>query len=155
MSRATDQIVESQFPEFYREQPSVLIDFLKAYYLSLREKTKKGTILPDLEREIDIDESTEPATLELERLSRLPGFPRKTAASTRTVLKHARDMFAAKGSPQGVDLLFRLGFGEGAGINDLSRNIMRLNSADWSRSDYIEVRPDDPDLLFSLNKRVT
>ena len=154
MSREIAKIVESQFPEIYREQGSLLIDFLKGYYLSFCAPTPGGgVVVPNLDREFDLDEAVEPATLELERLSRLPGFPKETASSIRMVLKHAKDMFEAKCSPQGVDLLFRIAFGEGAEINDLSRKVMRLNEADWARSEYIEVRPDDLDVLFALNKR--
>ncbi len=91
-------LVENKFPEIYRwlESPENALWYARRW-LQLN----------------DIDETIDSFLIYFKE-KYLKNIQLETTSDVRLMIKHALDIYRSKGSPQSIDLLFRLVFGVGA-----------------------------------------
>jgi hypothetical protein len=81
----------------------------------------------------------------------LSGIQFDTNVDIRLLLKHTLDLYRAKGTPQALELLFRIIFGTNIEIYYPSEDVFRLSDGVWVTPRYIEVTLSDNSIL--LNNR--
>lgn len=131
-------LIESQFPEFYKEEGPVFIEFCKAYFEWLEQNENAVGKSRDLFEIRDIDQTLEEYITHFKD-KYLHLFKFETATDKRFIVKHAQDLYRSKGSERSIDLFFRLVFGTGADVYFPSTDIFRLSDNEWVKRQYIEV----------------
>lgn len=97
---------------------------------------------------IDIDETLDEFLIQFKQ-QYLNDIQFDTITNTRTLVKHALDIYRAKGTERAVDLLFRVVFGVGAKIYYPSKDLFRTSSGTWYRPNYLELSPHENTVKFT------
>lgn len=121
-------VVSQQVPEFVREDHPQFVKFLEAYY----EWLEQNYALRNIESYIDIDDTIdEYVEYFADQLAHL--IPKNLAADKRIVLKHAKELYVSKGTPQSYNLLFRLMFNEvPQQIYYPKTDMLRISDGKWA-----------------------
>lgn len=155
------QFVESQFPDFYKEQGPTFIAFVKAYYEWLESNyslvnSSNTVITNDLNVALkppirqsrnlleyrDID-TTLTEFLEFFQKKYLYGIPFNIIINKRYLLKHILDVYRSKGSLQCYKLLFRLIYDEDMDVYLPGQDMLRVSDGKWKQPKYLEVTEND------------
>jgi len=125
----TSAVVDRQVPEFVRDDHQKFIKFLEAYYEWLEQNYKTR----ELENLADID-STLDEYVEYFADQFITSLPRSMIVDRRLIVKHAKEIYLAKGTPKSYDLLFRLMFNEEPQeIYYPKRDMLRVSDGKWSQ----------------------
>lgn len=149
--------VASQFPQFYRDEQSTFILFLKAYYEWLESNTpledsSNNTILTSdganttppiyAARQLfnyrDIDNTLE-QFLDHFQKKYLYGIPFDVIINKRSLLKHILDVYRSKGSILCYNLLFKLIYDEDIKVYIPSYDMLKPSDGTWIEPSYIEI----------------
>jgi hypothetical protein len=126
-------VVGKQLPEFVREDHPYFINFLEAYYEWLEVNYKPR----DLENVIDID-STVDEYVEHFANQFASLMPKTMIGDRRLVMKHAKEIYLAKGTPKSYDLLFRLMFNESPQeIYYPKKDMLRASDGKWQQQNIM------------------
>jgi hypothetical protein len=131
----TSAVVNRQVPEFVRELDSIseggsLVKFLEAYYEWLEQNYK----IRELENLGDIDETLD-EFVEYFADQFLQSVPKSLVVDKRIIIKHAKEIYLAKGTPKAYDLLFRMMFNESPQqIYFPKVDMLRVSDGKWSQS---------------------
>jgi hypothetical protein len=140
MDQKTSLLVDSQLPEFIREEYPQFISFLEAYYQFLEtEQIVNGisqqndltTKLKNLRYISDIDQSLSQFEQQFynEFLSLLP---KDTKVDKAFLIKNILPLYQSKGTEKSFQFLFRLLFGEEVTISYPRNQILRTSDGKWS-----------------------
>lgn len=141
-------LIESQFPEFYKEEGPLFIEFCKAYFEWLEQSENTIGKSRSLFEIGDIDTTLDEYIIHF-KSKYLSLFNFDTVTDKRFIIKHAQDLYRSKGSERSVELFFRLVYGVDADIYFPSKDIFRLSDNEWVKRQYIEVtHNDDTGLLI-------
>jgi hypothetical protein len=133
--------VKSQFPEFYTEYGPSFIDFMQVYYAWMEENLYTGPT-KDLPSLLDIDETTS-LFLNFFKKEYMNGLPERIVGNQRFLQKHILDLYRAKGSEEGLRLLFRLLYNKEIDIYIPGKDIFKPSHGKWLRRKYIEISDSD------------
>jgi hypothetical protein len=133
--QATSLLVNSQLPEFVREEHPNFIAFLEAYYEYL--ENKQGTQLNDLVKQskqaryfTDVDSSV--ADFEENFFNTYANlFPQDVQVDKAVLLKNVLPLYLAKGNEKSFKLLFRLLYNEEVEVLRPKTNVLKLSSGNW------------------------
>lgn len=133
--QATSLLVNSQLPEFVREEHPNFIAFLEAYYEYL--ENKQGTQLNDLVTKskqarffTDVDSSvTDFEENFFNTYANL--FPQDVQVDKAVLLKNVLPLYLAKGNEKSFKLLFRLLYNEEVEVIRPKTNVLKLSSGNW------------------------
>ena len=148
-------LVESQFPSFYKEEGEMFVAFVKAYFDWLEETGTTNQIgyetrkLPSY-RDID---TTLDKFIENFQYKYLQGVPREYAGDRRTLQKHIKEIYSSKGSPRGLELLFRLLFNEDINVYVPGDDVLKPSDGDFVVPRYLEMQ-FSPYLPLYVNKPI-
>ena len=146
-------LVENQFPSFYKEEGPKFIAFVKAYYEWLEESGKTNDLGRNLFSLRDID-TTSTQFLDEFRKKYQYVVPKNAQESTRFLQKHILDLYRAKGSVDGLKLFFRLLYNEDIDVYIPSYDILKPSDGKWIERKYIEGSYSDYNQFFE-NKLIT
>lgn len=143
------QNVERQFPALYREEGETFIAFVKAYYEWLEQNDQALGKSRNLFETDDIDRTGQ-EFLSHFREKYLVGLPAslQNNIDPRFIQKHIIDLYRAKGSVEGVKLLFRLLYNEEVDVYIPSRDILKASDGIWIQPKYIEVSNNPLNFLY-------
>jgi hypothetical protein len=135
IDQATSLLVNSQLPEFVREEHPNFIAFLEAYYEYL--ENKQGTQLNDLVKQskqaryfTDVDTSV--SDFEENFFNTYANlFPQDVEVDKSVLLKHVLPLYLAKGNEKSFKLLFRLLYNEEVEVLRPKTNVLKLSSGNW------------------------
>jgi hypothetical protein len=140
MDQKTSLLINSQLPEFIREEYPQFISFLEAYYQFLeKEQIVNGTSqqndlttkLKQLRYVSDIDQSL--SQFEEQFYNEfLPLLPKDTKVDKAFLIKNILPLYQAKGTEKSFYFLFRLLFGEEITISYPRNQILRTSDGKWS-----------------------
>jgi len=133
-------LVESQFPEVFKEIGPVFVEFVKEYYQFLESYKQPLWYARRWPQLNDIDETIDDFLIYFKKKF-LHGIQLETTSDVRTMIKHSLDIYRSKGSPQSIDLLFRLVFGVGAEVYFPRTDLLQPSSGTWVVPKYLEVSP--------------
>lgn len=121
-------VVSQQVPEFVREDHPQFVNFLEAYY----EWLEQNYALRNIESYIDIDDTIdEYVEYFADQIANL--VPKNLVADKRLMLKHAKELYVSKGTPQSYNLLFRLMFDEvPQQIYYPKTDMLRISDGKWA-----------------------
>ena len=142
-------LIENQFPSFYKEEGESFIAFIKAYYQFLEQQDKTLNKTRNLFNTRDIDLTANVFLTEF-RSKYFANFPKSIEGDQRFLQKHILDLYRSKGSEEGVKLLFRLLYNEDIDIYVPSKDILKASDGIWVEQKYIEISNEPINYLYNL-----
>ena len=135
-------LIESQFPEFYKEEGPIFIEFCKAYFEWLEQNENAVGKARDLFeiRDIDLTMNEYVSHFKNKYLTLLDF---KTVTDKRFLIKHVQDLYRSKGTERSIDLFFRLVYGTNADVYFPGPDIFKLSDSEWVKRQYVEVVHND------------
>jgi hypothetical protein len=132
-------LIESQFPAEIREvMGPVFVGFVRKYFEWMESQNQPLYHARRIMEYKDIDTTTEDFLVYFKE-KYLKNIQLETTSNVKFLIKHSLDIYRSKGTPQAIDLLFRLVFGVGAEVYYPSRDLFRLSDGHWKRPIYLEV----------------
>jgi hypothetical protein len=153
IARQLTPFIASQFPEFYREDGPNFIAFMEAYYEWMEQQGNPIYESRSLYEYSDIDETLQQFISHF-KYSYIDGIPDTALVDKRLLIKHAVDLYRAKGTERAVRLLMRLLFNEDAEVFIPNEALFRPSEASWYVPQYIEVT-ESPLLKYLEGKQIT
>jgi hypothetical protein len=144
--------VESQFPEFYREEGSLFIEFLRQYYVWMEQQGQAVGESRNLFNLRDIDKTKEDFLLYFKE-KYFKNLPLSLQADKRLLTKFATDLYNVKGTDRGVQMALRGIFDEESKVFFPSADIFRLSDGEWIRPLYLELSVSERTKDF-VNKEI-
>lgn len=133
-------LIETQFPQIYRDEGQNLIAFTKAYYEWFEQSDLiKSADLIDL-RDID---NTIDDFVKYFKSTYLKDLPNITPGNIRSFIKNAGALFDARGTPQAIKLVLRLLYGIDSEIYLPGDDIFKLSAGQWVVPRYLELSISD------------
>lgn len=145
-------LVESQFPDFYRAEGSNFVAFVRAYYEWMEQEGYVTNASKSLLEYSDIDNTLDEFVVSFKN-KYLNGFPSITAADKRFMIKNIKDFYQSKGSTRGLQLLFRLIFDDDIDVYVPGKDILKPSDGIWRVPNYIEVEHNSRSNTF-VGKRI-
>lgn len=136
--KTISNIVQYYLPEFYRAEAPNFIAFVKAYYEWMEQEGYTINASRQLHEYRDIDTTIDQFVASFKN-QYLQKFPGTTAVDPSLLVKKVKDFYISKGSPQGLDLLFRLLYGADIQVYDPGQDILKASDGVWKVPTYIEV----------------
>ena len=138
--------LERQIPEFIREEYSVFVDFVKAYYAFLDQTQQRN--LEDIRSiENTLDEFVIRFKKELSVI-----FPTDSLQNERFILQRIREFYKTRGSVQSFQFLFRALFNKEAEIYYPSKQILRASDGSWVQEKSVFVQSTSGNLFDLAGK---
>jgi hypothetical protein len=148
------QLIESQFPEVFRDEGENLVAFITAYYEFLESDDLYSHKLGRGVFEIaDIDTSLEKFLYHFKE-TYLAEFPYVFETDKRFAIKHIAEFYRTKGSKKSLELLMRMLFNESVDVYYPGEDVLRLSDSVWYKPSYLEVTKS-PRTSGFINKEVT
>ena len=135
----TSALIQSQVPEYLREEGPKLVAFLKAYYEWMETSGQMTEQSKNLLTNQDIDTTSLEGFYEFFRREVLVDFPSVFKADKRTVAKRIKDLYRSKGSKLSYKLLFRILYDEDVDIIHPSEFILKTSDGRWTKDSFIRV----------------
>jgi hypothetical protein len=147
VTQTISNLVEKQFPSFYREEGENFIAFVKAYYEWMEQSGYTINKSRQLFNIRDID-TTPNAFVEHFEKKYFANLPKNILGDTKFLQKHILDLYRSKGSNEGIRLLFRLLFNEEINIYIPSNDILKSSDGIWVEPKYIEISDEFDNNLY-------
>jgi hypothetical protein len=133
-------LIPKQLPEFVQDEYQNFIIFLKAYYEFLEQNNQAQSVLHNLSRYSDIDETAE------ELISKFLGtysedYFLSEVSENRLIIKRIRDIYKSKGSEKAYQTLFRILYNETIDFFYPNQYVLKASSGKWQRSFSLRVKP--------------
>jgi hypothetical protein len=139
--------VNSQFPNFFKENGPQFVAFVKAYYEWL-ETFNQPVYLTRRYYDIkDIDQTLDEFIVFFKN-KYLIGIDFDTTTDIRHIIKHALDIYRSKGTPRELKLLFGLVYGKDVDLYYPSTDLFKLSDGNWFQPKYIELKPSTNNILY-------
>ena len=145
--------VARQFPAFYQSDGENFVLFVKSYYEWMEQTGFALNASKNLLNYKDID-TTIDSFLANFKDEFLVNFPSITSANKQFMIKRIKDFYQAKGSVQGMELLFRLLFDDDISVYTPGTDILRASDGVWKVPTYIEVEHNQRSTQF-VNQQIT
>ena len=131
-------LVETHFPQFYKEQGNTFIEFVKEYYKWLQQSNNTNFFARNLLEYRDIDNTID-SFLYHYQIKYLNGSP-VDYNKTRLNVKHSSDFYSSKGTERGTKLFLNRVYG----VSDVeiyfpNRDILKPSDGEWVIPTYVEV----------------
>lgn len=140
LTKKTSLLSDSRFPAFIRGNPEfdMLRRFTQSYFESLEEEGKASHEISYARENSDVDSTT---TKFLDRFYEMlcPEMPKAIKSDKRLLLKHSRELYQKKGTPDSFKLLFRVVFNETINLKYPNENILRASDGIWTQPVAIHV----------------
>ena len=136
VSEKISQLVQNQFPDFYKEDGENFLAFIEAYYEYLEQTGKLTDGIKNLQDYRDID-TTLDEYIEYFRRDLLPSVPENVLANKRSLVKQVRSFNTTRGTLSSYKLLFRLIYGEDVEVNYPADQILKVSDGDFRIDRYL------------------
>lgn len=143
----TNQFIPSQFPGFYLKEDQDFVNFIKVYYQYLEQSNNVLFHSRNLSNYMDIDKTPDDF-IQYFRDQYMVNLPQEIMTNPRLLMKHIQDLYRAKGTEIGYELLFRILFNESVAFYYPGHFTFKPSNNQWVQQGYIEVT--DSALLSQL-----
>jgi hypothetical protein len=134
LTKKTSLFSDSRFPMFVRgsQEFDSLRRFVRSYFESLEVEGGPNQQLNMAREYSDVDSTTSEF---LERFYSIlcPSLPTKIATDKRLLLKHARELYQKKGTPDSFHLLFKIIFNEVISLKYPHEFILKTSDGRWNQ----------------------
>lgn len=140
--------IESQFPEFIRDDGPNFVAFLKAYYEYMEQTGNAGDVVRGLIDYQDIDRTIDDFVEYFQR-EFMQNIPKNVIADKRLLTKHIREFYRARGSQESYRFLFRILFDKEIDFYYPGDDILRASDGRWVKETVIRgnLNSGNPDLM--------
>jgi len=139
-------IVESQLPEFIREEHQLFATFIKRYYEWLE---KNGNIVLESKKLDDAKDVDLADNVYIEQIRKeiAPFFPKELLLDKAKFLKIVGEFYRSKGTPESVKFLFRVLYNEEITISYPKEQVLRTSDGKWVLPLALRVTDNDVNIL--------
>lgn len=145
-------LIKNQFPDFYKEEGEIFIDFVRCYYEWLEQNNNELSDTRQFLQLQDIDTTTDEFFNHFQK-KYLLGLPEETLIDKPLLIKHIKDVYRSKGTIRGWKLLFRILFNEELDVYLPVTDILTPSEGDWKQPIYLEVT-DNGKLNEFIGKKI-
>ena len=141
--------IERQFPSIFREEGRELVDLVTYYYQFLEENDRQSVYNNRRLFEYrDIDNTLQNMVLFFKNkyMKDLP----LDDANTRFIIKHILDLYRRKGTPEGIELFFKLFYDEEVIIYYPAEAMLKPSTSNWKSGIFLQMYPTSIDALKDL-----
>ena len=149
--KKTSALIQSQVPEYLREEGPNLVAFLKAYYEWMETSGQVTDESKNLLANQDIDTTNLNKFYEYFRREVLALFPQNVLADKRLLTKKIKDLYRSKGSPLSYKLLFRILYNEEITLFNPAEYILKTSDGRWEKHAFIRLGPPFVGNLDNMN----
>jgi len=153
MNKTISSLVQSQFPQFVRDDYPTLVAFIQAYYQYLELQKNPQDVLTNLMSYRDIDRTLDEFVVKFEK-EYIDGLPQNVVGDKRRFIKHVTDLYNTKGTEESYRLLFRLLFGEEIELYYPKQQMLVASGGTWSQRNSIQVILDPGVSPDCVNKTI-
>lgn len=152
ITNTVSTFIDSQLPDFIREENPQFGAFLKAYYEWMENSANSAitTQSKSLLSYIDIDRTTD-NFIQYYINDFLPYFPNDVVLDERKLIKAARNFYQKKGSVESIQFLFRVLYGKEAEIYFPKDYILKTSDGKWTLPQSLRLLVDSNNLNFDIN----
>jgi hypothetical protein len=130
--------IESQFPGFIREEGPQFVTFLKAYYEYMEQNGKAINATRSIQDYQDIDRTID-NFVEYFRREFMPNIPKDVLADQRLLVKHIREFYQSRGTPESYRFLFRALYNKEIEFYYPGEDILRTSDGRWIKESKLRV----------------
>lgn len=130
--------IESQFPEFIREEGPQFVAFLKAYFEYMEQDGNAVKATRALIDNQDIDRTID-SFVEYFRKEFMINIPKSVLADKRLLVKHIREFYRSRGSQESYRFLFRALFNQEIDFYYPGDDILRASDGRWIQETRLRV----------------
>lgn len=138
ITKNISNVIKEQFPDFYKEEGEMLIEFVTQYYKWMEQENNPLYHSRNLFDYNDID-NTFDEFLDYFVKKYMSGIPTYVFSDKRLLQKNILDLYRAKGSNEGFKLLFRFLYNEEIDIYVPQVDVFKPSAGRWIEERYIEV----------------
>lgn len=149
--RAFDAVSMNRVPQFIQDDYPALNEFIEAYYEWLTETQIDRA---DFKSIRDIDKTLDEYLVYFKN-TLAKGLPDNTAADYRTVIKHIRSMFKAKGTEKSIKFFFKALFNEEVDIFYPRTQMFVPSDSTWVRNRVLKVEIGDAEVSTVIGKELS
>lgn len=135
-------IIESLFPERFREDGPNLVALIKAYYEWMELEGNPLYLSKKIPEHSDIDTTLDDFFVYFKE-KYLKNVQFETESNKKLFIKNSLDFYRSKGTERSIDLFFKLIYGEDADVYYPGDDIFRLSAGNWVVPTYLEVTKAD------------
>lgn len=135
-------LIQSQFPSFYEQEGPRFIDFVKQYYRWMESTNQAIGASRNLFDYRDIDKTSD-QFVKYFKEKYLKGIPLTTTADARRLIKSSTDLYDAKGTTAGVQLVIQGLYDQESSVYFPGNDILRTSDGTWVKPVYLELSVED------------
>lgn len=144
--------IEKQFPAIFREDGRELVELVKYYYKFLEENPKQSVYNNRRIFEYKDIDNTLGSMIIYFKNKYMKDLPLDDE-NTRFIVKHVLDLYRRKGTPEGVELFFRMFYDETVDIYYPAEAILKPSSSFWNQNVFLQLYPIDATVLRDVSGR--
>jgi hypothetical protein len=129
-------LVQSQFPDFYKEDGRNFLAFMQAYYEWMESEGQMTDAIRNLESWHDISTTTDDFIDYFFR-KLLPSVPIDVVADKKLMAKYVKEFNQSRGTLASYKLMFRAIYNEDVEVNYPSEEILKVSHGDWRIDQYL------------------
>lgn len=132
-------VVSDQLPEFVKSDHPTFVAFLEAYYEWLEnngnavETTRNARLYNDIDRTVDL-------FVNYFKRNYLVDLPDNIVNDKRTLLKHIKEFYQAKGTDKALILLFRMLFNEEVSVYYPKVDMLRVSDGKFTSDTILNIK---------------
>lgn len=131
-------LVENHFPQFYKDQGSLFVDFVKEYYSWAQQSNNYLYYARNLIEYGDIDSTIDSFLIHFKE-KYLIGSP-LNQSKIKLDVKKAKDIYRSKGTERGTRLFLSREFGiDQVDIYYPGKDVIKASDGEWTRPQYLEL----------------
>lgn len=145
LSKKTSLLIPSQLPEFIRDDPnySTFVLFLQSYYEWMEQQGGAVYETKKLPEYFDIDKTLD-SFLDYYKTEFLNLFPQGSLVDEKKLIKHSREIFGTKGTPQSFRFLFKVLYNSDVEVFNTKDYVFRASDGKWIVTKQIQLNDIDP-----------
>jgi hypothetical protein len=138
LEKLISPLVESHFPEFYKEDGPRFVDFVTQYFKWMESDEQAIYWSRNLLDIKDIDK-TSPEFIKYYKQKYLSGIPLESSANTQMLVKHSQDLYTAKGTSKSIEAVIQGLFNQEATVYFPGTDIFKTSHGTWVQPVYLEL----------------
>jgi hypothetical protein len=148
-----NSVVSEQLPEFIKSDHPTFVAFMEAYYEWLEnhggsiETTRNAKIYNDIDLTVD-------TFVDYFKRNYLVDLPDSIVNDKRTLLKHIKEFYQAKGTDKALILLFRMLFNEEVSVYYPKRDMLRVSGGQFTSDIIMSLKDVTGPITEMVGKQV-
>ena len=131
-------LVSNHFPQFYKDEGSLFVDFVKEYYSWAQQSNNYLYFARNLLEYSDIDSTIDSFLVHFKE-KYIAGSP-LNLSKIKLDVKKAKDIYRSKGTERGTKLFISREFGiDQVNIYYPGKDVIKASDGEWTRSQYLEL----------------